>query len=390
MTQLTPPPIVSRETLRSRFAATDWAFAESVPIPPHDLHPYPARFIPEVPAAALSLVSDTEGDVLDPFCGAGTTLVEALRVGRRATGIDLNPIATLITRVKVQRWDQRDDERLTRYSVGLRWASQLGDDDVLAVARDRIPRLDHWFTTSAQRLLAGATAFVETIEDPVWRDRVALAVSASVVRLSRQDSDTRYAAVDKRFDPDKATASLERSLVKIGDQLRAFTPHHSGCDSRVETGDAGDVIERLSPSSYAAAIFSPPYPNAYEYWLYHKYRMYWLGFDPLRVRTNEIGARPHYSGAGKATIETFAAQMLPIMRSISKALVPDGICLVVVGDSLIKGEVVDNASLFEDLAAQSGLTSIGHTVRPIRSGRKSFNLAVARLKQEHVLLFQKL
>ena len=39
---------------------------------------------------------------------------------------------------------------------------------------------------------------------------------------------------------------------------------------------------------------SPPYPNAYEYWLYHKYRMYWLGMDPIAVRQQEIGARPHY------------------------------------------------------------------------------------------------
>ena len=53
------------------------------------------------------------------------------------------------------------------------------------------------------------------------------------------------------------------------------------------TFDVGD-------EGFGRLVTSPPYPNAYEYWLYHKYRMYWLGFDPIPIRENEIGARPHY------------------------------------------------------------------------------------------------
>ena len=44
------------------------------------------------------------------------------------------------------------------------------------------------------------------------------------------------------------------------------------------------------PRRVGLVITSPPYPNAYEYWLYHKYRMYWLGLDPIAVKKQEIGA----------------------------------------------------------------------------------------------------
>lgn len=375
--------------IAAEFRGIDWSFADSVVTPPHDIHSYPARFIPELPRSALDLVKDVPGAVLDPFCGAGTTLVEAVRSGRDSVGIDLNPIATLISRVKVQRWGREDDRVTDSYAVGLRWAAANAGESLLREARERIPRLDHWFTPDAQRALAGASDYMRVIEDPVWRDRVALSISASVVRLSRQDSDTRYAAVDRPMDIDLASRVLERALVKIADQLRAFAPEHAGSHTRVVTGDAASLSAYVRPQTVAAAIFSPPYPNAYEYWLYHKYRMYWLGFDPIAVRAGEWGARPHYSGSGRATIETFAQQMAPVLAAVERALSPDGMCLIVVGDSRIKGEIVDNASLFERIATDAGLVQLARTSRPIRAGRKSFNLTNARATHEHVLLFSK-
>src|SRR3989339_1935328 len=41
-----------------------------------------------------------EGDiVLDPFCGSGPTPIEAIKLGRKGIGIDLNPISTFVTRM---------------------------------------------------------------------------------------------------------------------------------------------------------------------------------------------------------------------------------------------------------------------------------------------------
>jgi len=66
----------------------------------HGLHPYPARMIPQI-ANRLIRENSTKGDtVLDPFCGSGSVLVEALILGRNAVGIDINPLAVLISRAK--------------------------------------------------------------------------------------------------------------------------------------------------------------------------------------------------------------------------------------------------------------------------------------------------
>ena len=134
---------------------------------------------------------------------------------------------------------------------------------------------------------------------------------------------------------------------------------------------------------------SPPYPNAYEYWLYHKYRMWWLGYDPLAVKQQEIGARAHYFRKRHATFDEFRLQMATILLLLSKVLVPGGYACFVVGRSRIHGVDYDNAAMIVEEAAQHGLMEVGRFTRVIRAKRKSFNLSHARIKTEEVLVLRK-
>jgi site-specific DNA-methyltransferase (cytosine-N4-specific) len=107
----------------------------------HAIHPYPAKFIPQIPRALIELFHSGDGrPVLDPFCGSGTTLVEAKIAGIDAVGIDLHPLATLIAKVKT-----------TPLTVDLlkvgKAVCSAAKDTVMggAAAVPDIPNLDHWF-----------------------------------------------------------------------------------------------------------------------------------------------------------------------------------------------------------------------------------------------------
>jgi site-specific DNA-methyltransferase (cytosine-N4-specific) len=373
--------------LYDAFAAIDWSFANSTPDPIGDLHPYPAKFIRDIPARALRL-APPGGLVVDPFCGVGTTLVEAVRAGRPSLGVDLNPIATLVARTKLSGWSSRDARSLPRHRERFVAAAIAGDRAALAEAARRIPRLDHWFDPVARACIAGATAYVQRFDpgDP-WRDRLATALSSVIVRASRQESDTRYAAVDKHVTREVFAAWLARRVDRVAHAASRVAAAGDPATAEVHTGEAAHLAARLAGRAVGAAVFSPPYPNAYEYWLYHKYRMYWLGFDPLLVRAREIGARPFYSGAGKLDGADFARQMRPVFGALAGELLPDGIVLVVVGDSRIRGREVDNGALLIEIARAAGLRLVASTRRVIRRTRRSFNLSVARATDEHVLLF---
>ena len=379
------PPRASKRSLaglRSRFLAVDWSFPSSTPDPAHDLHPYPAKYIGAIPAAAITLAPD-EGAILDPFCGVGTT-----RAGRRAIGVDLNPIATLVTRTKLSGWFADDTALHAQHRLAFVGAARGGDTESLAAARARIPRLDHWFDPLAQWALAGATSYINTLHpDDPWRDRLATALSIIAVRASRQESDTRYAAVDKELTAAAICDGLGRAVDRVASACSALAASVDNAPAPlVVTDDASNIHTTLGGEEVAAAIFSPPYPNAYEYWLYHKYRMYWLGFEPLAVRSREIGARPSYSGSGRLTEDNFADQMALVLGGIRRRLRSDGVVVIVVGDSIIRGRHIHNAAVLDAVADRSGLRLVARTTRTIRRTRRSFNLAVARAQAEHVLL----
>ena len=68
----------------------------------HEIHTYPAMFIPQVANRILKAYSRQGDTVCDIFCGSGTVLVESKVLGRNACGIDLNPLLVFLSKAKTK------------------------------------------------------------------------------------------------------------------------------------------------------------------------------------------------------------------------------------------------------------------------------------------------
>jgi hypothetical protein len=360
---------------------SDWTFADSFTRgATHGIHPYPAKFIPQIPRSLIAALYPNDGTaVLDPFCGSGTTLVEAAIRGVPSIGVDLHPLACLISKVKVTP--------LTR-SLSAAANELLGQlrDEALPV----IPGLDHWFAHDIQRALSSIRCGIDRESDSDVRDALSVAFSSIVVRVSRQESDTRYAAVDNAFTPadvrrcfHQAAQSIDAALASTWDGL--FRPG----PVRVIHKDVLTVTPADIGTPVSLVVTSPPYPNAYEYWLYHKYRMYWLGMDPIAVREREIGARPHYFKTKPHTCADFERQMRQVFALLSAVVVSGGHACFQIGRSIIHGETIDNSAILRRAAEAHGFEEVARMTRTIPRTRKAFNPSHSRIANEHILVFRR-
>ena len=342
------------------------------------IHPYPAKFVAELPRALLENLPLPMGTaVLDPFCGSGTTLVESQRRGVPSYGIDLNPIACLMARVKTSPLAMGFEESLGSVCKDAQSSTNL--------LIPRIPNLDHWFMPQVQQALAALTGAIAAAPE-AHQDLLRLALSSIIVRVSNQDSDTRYAAVPKSVSAENVFSIYLRAAQRICSALGARD--YALVPTKVLQADTLTVGGTDFAHRIGLVITSPPYPNAYEYWLYHKYRMWWLGFDPLAVKEREIGARAHFFKRNHHTSADFTRQMAGTFEMLRQVVIPGGYVCFVVGRSRIHGEIIDNAKVIEEVGHASGFHREFSTERVVSPNRKSFNLSHAHIKTESVIVLK--
>lgn len=371
--------------LQTELISLDWTFNE-VPFDPgiHSIHPYPAKFIANIPRELIRLLKPAKDLlVLDPFCGSGTTLVEAIKAGHNTLGIDLNPLACLISRVKTTPVTENIEHQAALVSKQAYRAFLKG-----SVRIPEIPRVDHWFNQGIQKALASLTNEINR-QKHVIREALQVALSSIIVRVSNQDSDTRYAAVQKNFSSEDVFSEFKKASSFL--QRAVFSPSNDFCGRLGKATVINKDLLKVAPheieEKVGLVITSPPYPNAYEYWLYHKYRMYWLGMNPIQVRESEIGARPHYFKKNHQTADDFAQQMTLCFKLLAQVMVPKSKACFLVGRSIIHGKTIDNAEILTSAASNNGFRLEAQVSREIPSHRKSFNPIHGGINKEQLLIF---
>ena len=389
------------EAAISRLKAIKWDFtAAKTEYLTHNLHPYPAKFIPQIPNALiqeLSSVGDTVGDI---FCGSGTTLLEALMLKRHALGIDANPLAVSISKAKTTPLAESDFEAaadLRRACLRIVETIDPGTGDLFhegwpfksAAWRPAGGLCEFWFEPHVVEELAELRHLIGEIPSEAARNLCAVAFAAIVVTVSKQDSDTRYVRRVKVIEP--------------GDTVRRYIRQLDGATAAVRKLD--DVVEErfackvLNANTLEApdippldlVVTSPPYPNAYSYHLYHRSRLIWLGHDAEQFKKVEVGSHRKYSAKGpnKATPETFRREFGQIFDWLRHRLRDSGHACFVIGDSTLDGTLVDNSSIISNAGVAAGFREVARINRKIATTRKSFNPKIGKIRTENVLILRK-
>lgn len=303
----------------------------------HGFHTYPARLHPDTAARLVSAFAPPGGRVLDPFCGSGTVLVEALVQGRQPFGTDLNPLAVRLARCKTR---PRAEAELAALSAGAR---QLADQaDARRKARAGASRrfiaedmelFEPHVLLELDSLRGGIAALPESpLRADLW-----LVLSAILGKFSRQRGDTSGQREQRRTAPGFAarffTQKADDLAARLGEMTRLCSANP--LPAVIEQDDATD-LRTLPAGPVAALITSPPYAATYDYVAHHALRLRWLGLDAKRLARGEIGARTTYQRLGPADARlTWGQELTRFFHAAGRLLPRGGALVLVVADSSV-------------------------------------------------------
>jgi len=324
----------------------------------HPFHSYPARLHPATARVLVEIVGNRAGRgalIVDPFCGSGTSLVEARAVGFKAVGVDLNPLAVLVARAKTWTAPSRRLKQLREQGHALAGhvlaAGKAARRSTAEAAPMRKPkgfdpnarntRLASWFAPHVRReleLIAGHLDDMR-VHDAELANVLTACLSAILYKVSSRTSDTDGTWVDRNI----ARGAAARNFAQRVDLLCAGLVDLSQGSSNIpvihelDARRLGDVV----PDGTAAGIVtSPPYAGTYDYAEHQRLRFDFLGLHHRNLDIGEMGSRRSFESNPVTAQQNWRSALADSVNAIAKALAPGALAALVVGDSVAKGRAI--------------------------------------------------
>jgi len=345
----------------------------------HRLHPYMGKFIPQL--VEIFLRKFEPKLVYDPFCGSGTTLVEANALGIDSIGTDISVFNVLLSKVKTDKYDIEllDKEihgilkRLSKYKREF-----SNDEKVNKLFTTKNEYINEWFADQARKELL---CYLRLIQDYKCQDllKVVLSRSARSARLvTHYDLDFPKKPQKEPYQCYKhgrvctpvqeAYKFLSRYTVDTLRRIKEFDRIRTSAKVQTIHGDSREVD---LPSKIDMVFTSPPYIGLIDYHDQHKYAYELLGLKNNEEK--EIG--PAKKGKSDNAKKDYIEGINQVLLHTRDFMTKDGIMVIVVND---------RHNLYDPSAV--GFKSIGRVERHVnrRTGRRNGAF------YESILIWQKI
>ena len=408
----------------------------------HSFHSFPAKFPPQLPRKFINALTQ-EGDVvLDPMMGSGTTILEAYLLNRRAVGFDIDPLAFLLTQVKVCPLDITEARR-TGHFIVKNAEAELAQDRAGLINRleqrwncKTKEFVDYWFASETQIELLALIEAIAQVSDSGLRSFFELALSAIIITKSGGISlalDLAHTRPHKAKivldgngqvlvgseNAENATGRAAFLTKKLRSPIKEFRKRYlqnidglsilrdARFQPRLQFGNARGLA--LEDSSVDLIVTSPPYAsNAIDYMRAHKFSLVWLGhsistlsdtrkryiggestsdveFVELPVFSaqivDEISGRDARKGQ---VLHRYYSEMTGVLREMYRVLRPGKAAIVVVGSSEMRGIDTQTGMCLADIGRSIGFDVPDIGVRQLDRNRRMMPAGAKRNRTSQI------
>lgn len=342
----------------------------------HGYHRYPAKFLPNV---VQKLIEDftNEGEVIaDMFAGCGTTLVEAKIHGKSSIGVDINPVATLITRVKItpinpEKLSASFEDLCSRFSIY---------DQSRYTNLNVNERIDYWFTPENKSKIAFLYNEIFQIEEIALQEFFLVSLSHILKNCSRWLQSSTKPQVDKNktvIDPFIAFISHSKRMIKKNAEFYATLVKKDflniSCNIRLEDARHTSILSE----SIGTIITSPPYVTSYEYADIHQLTGFWFKyFENLRefrkdfigtfysqnselkcdskIAKNIISELSKLDDRTAKEVANYFRDMHAVAKEMYRILQINGHACIVIGNTNYRNVLLKSSEVFAELLTLEG------------------------------------
>lgn len=400
---------LQNDILRKELPEIDWEFLEDdTRFSTHDYHRYPSKYIPQIASTLISRLSKKNDVVLDVFLGSGTTLIEANRLERNCIGVDLNPVAYLVsitksTPINLIKMDKQISTFIEETSVNIivsREEKELNNTNLINNIKKQFYRLpdfpyrDSWFQKQVLVELSIIRDQILEIKNKDIQRFFICAFSGIVRSVSNAASGFGNLMIDKNkkkiLNPYEIFTS---HLLKMRSGMEEYNKNYKS-DFFIKTyqGDSQN-LDFIANESIDCVVTHPPYVAAVPYAEYLKLSLLWLReffpktfslkmermLEPKELDKEIIGGRRN----SKDVVERFNFAMQKVFDEMYRVLKKNKYCAIVIGNPVVKGNLIQCNKTFVQFGKNSGFKFICE----VKRGKH--RTTMGKMKEEFILLFQK-
>lgn len=379
--------------IRSRFdniqVSPEWCFknVRSTEQWTHGYHRYPAKFLPNIVKKLIEEYTEANEIVADLFAGCGTTLVEAKVHGRKSIGVDINPVAQMITRAKIA---PIDPEILNPVFDSLLISIDNYSDEEFVLLNVH-ERLDYWFSKENKIKIAFLYKIILGIDHTDLRNFFLCGLSNILKNCSRWLQSSTKPQIDpkkKAADPFLSFKSQIRSMIKKNllfyNELTQMNFLDIDCNILLEDARATSI----SSNSISAIITSPPYVTSYEYADIHQLTGFWYeyikdlpgfrkGFIGTFYSLNQDTGTSTYTGQEIVNellskdkryakeVANYFNDMHSVGKEMLRLLKPGGHMCMVIGNTTFRDVKIKSAEVFSEILVSLGFQLVDIIKRSI-------------------------
>lgn len=271
----------------------------------HGFHKYPAKFIPHIPKWAITkyLNGNKDKNILDPFCGSGTTLVEGVLAGYNTIGVDIDPLSAMISKVKTTRVDEIELKNIADWLIKEIKAKKKGS------FKPDCETIEHWFTKDATKKLSTIRSLINEIPDKFddnkkvkdIQDLLLICFSSIIRKVSNADNESQktYVSHTKAKEPEEVNSLFFSQLELFIDRAIKFSAITNPKTSSkiICSSSASSLEEKLKGIKIDLAVSSPPYIKAIDYIYNQMVELFWIGdLFQMQIQTKQNSKKNQYIG----------------------------------------------------------------------------------------------